>query len=57
MRRDRTDAGQGSGSRARTLGQPHAATTAALVERYPESGMLIAAQIGPKVAKGEMTWG
>ena len=34
-----------------------AATTAALVEAYPESGMLIAAQLGPKVAKGEMTWG
>lgn len=33
-----------------------AAATAALVESYPESGMLIAAQIGPKVAKGEMTW-
>ncbi len=34
-----------------------AATTATLVETYPESGMLIAATIGPKVAKGEMTWG
>lgn len=34
-----------------------AAVTAALVERYPSAGMLIAAQIGPKVAKGEMTWG
>lgn len=34
-----------------------AALTAALVERHPESGMLIAAQIGSKVAKGEMTWG
>lgn len=34
-----------------------ASTTAALVEAYPASGMLIAAQIGPKVAKGEMTWG
>lgn len=34
-----------------------AAVTAALIERYPNSGMLIAAQIGPKVAKGEMTWG
>ena len=33
------------------------AATAALVEAYPESGMLIAAQLGPKVAKGEMTWG
>lgn len=34
-----------------------ASTTAALVEAYPASGMLIAAQLGPKVAKGEMTWG
>ncbi|WP_239498563.1 MBL fold metallo-hydrolase [Microbacterium sp. PM5] len=34
-----------------------AAVTAALTERYPTSGMLIAAQIGPKVAKGEMSWG
>jgi len=34
-----------------------AATTAALIESYPDSGMLIAAQLGPKVAKGEMTWG
>lgn len=34
-----------------------AATTAALIEAYPASGMLIAAQLGPKVAKGEMTWG
>jgi len=34
-----------------------AATTAALIDAYPNSGMLIAAQIGPKVAKGEMTWG
>ena len=34
-----------------------AAVTAALIESYPNSGMLIAAQIGPKVAKGEMTWG
>ena len=34
-----------------------AAATQALVEQYPSSGMLIAAQIGPKVAKGEMTWG
>ncbi|MFE7835155.1 MBL fold metallo-hydrolase [Streptomyces sp. NPDC057474] len=31
--------------------------TKALVARYPESGMLIAAQLGAKVAKGEMTWG
>ncbi|MEV0221655.1 MBL fold metallo-hydrolase [Streptomyces sp. NPDC050704] len=34
-----------------------AALTEALVKRYPENGMLIAAQIGAKVAKGEMTWG
>jgi hypothetical protein len=33
------------------------AATDALVKLYPESGMLIAAQIGPKVAKGEMKWG
>ncbi|GAA4722290.1 MBL fold metallo-hydrolase [Phytohabitans rumicis] len=34
-----------------------AALTAALVARYPEHGMRIAAQIGAKVAKGEMAWG
>jgi len=34
-----------------------AALTEALVKRYPGNGMLIAAQIGAKVAKGEMTWG
>ncbi|POX54079.1 MBL fold metallo-hydrolase [Streptomyces sp. Ru72] len=34
-----------------------AALTDALVKRYPENGMLIAAQIGAKVAKGEMKWG
>jgi len=34
-----------------------AALTAALVSRYPGHGMLIAAQIGAKVAKGEMSWG
>jgi len=34
-----------------------AALTAALVARYPGHGMLIAAQIGAKVAKGEMSWG
>jgi glyoxylase-like metal-dependent hydrolase (beta-lactamase superfamily II) len=34
-----------------------AALTAALIERYPDNGMQIAAQIGAKVAKGEMTWG
>ena len=34
-----------------------AALTEALVARYPDNGMLIAAQIGAKVAKGEMKWG
>ncbi|WP_420823747.1 NAD(P)-binding domain-containing protein [Streptomyces torulosus] len=34
-----------------------AALTEALVARYPDNGMGIAAQIGAKVAKGEMTWG
>jgi glyoxylase-like metal-dependent hydrolase (beta-lactamase superfamily II) len=34
-----------------------AALTEALIARYPGHGMLIAAQIGAKVAKGEMTWG
>lgn len=34
-----------------------AALTEALVRRYPDHGMLIAAQIGAKVATGEMTWG
>jgi hypothetical protein len=34
-----------------------AALTDALVKRYPDHGMLIAAQIGAKVAKGEMKWG
>ncbi|WP_371574295.1 MBL fold metallo-hydrolase [Streptomyces sp. NBC_01314] len=33
------------------------ALTKALVARYPDCGMLIAAQLGAKVAKGEMTWG
>jgi glyoxylase-like metal-dependent hydrolase (beta-lactamase superfamily II) len=33
------------------------ALTEALVKRYPDHGMLIAAQIGAKVAKGEMSWG
>jgi glyoxylase-like metal-dependent hydrolase (beta-lactamase superfamily II) len=33
------------------------ALTKALIARYPEAGMLIAAQLGAKVAKGEMTWG
>lgn len=37
---------------------PDGATlTGALTGRYPEHGMLIAAQIGAKVAKGEMSWG
>jgi hypothetical protein len=34
-----------------------AALTDALIERYPDHCMLIAAQIGAKVAKGEMSWG
>ncbi|MEU5873564.1 MBL fold metallo-hydrolase [Glycomyces sp. NPDC047369] len=34
-----------------------AALTAALIDRYPGNGMQIAAQIGAKVAKGEMQWG
>jgi glyoxylase-like metal-dependent hydrolase (beta-lactamase superfamily II) len=34
-----------------------AALTAALVQRYPDNGMQIAAQIGAKVATGEMKWG
>jgi glyoxylase-like metal-dependent hydrolase (beta-lactamase superfamily II) len=34
-----------------------AALTAALIARYPDAGMLIAAQLGAKVAKGEMAWG
>lgn len=33
------------------------ALTNAMVALYPDSGMLIAAQIGAKVAKGEMSWG
>lgn len=31
--------------------------TEALTERYPDHGMIVAAVIGAKVAKGEMTWG
>ena len=27
------------------------------IARYPNAGMLIAAQLGAKVALGEMTWG
>ncbi|MFC4472642.1 MBL fold metallo-hydrolase [Streptomyces xiangluensis] len=34
-----------------------ASLTEALVKRYPDNGMVIAAQIGAKVAKGEMKWG
>jgi glyoxylase-like metal-dependent hydrolase (beta-lactamase superfamily II) len=34
-----------------------AAATAALLERHPTAGMVIAAQIGAKVLKGEMSWG
>jgi glyoxylase-like metal-dependent hydrolase (beta-lactamase superfamily II) len=34
-----------------------AALTDALVKRYPDNGMVIAAQIGVKVATGEMSWG
>ncbi|CAN5528579.1 MBL fold metallo-hydrolase [soil metagenome] len=33
------------------------ALTKALTARFPDAGMLIAAQIGAKVAKGEMSWG
>ena len=34
-----------------------ASLTEALVKRYPGHGMLIAAQIGAKVATGELSWG
>ncbi len=34
-----------------------ATLTESLVKRYPDHGMLIAAQIGAKVAIGEMSWG
>jgi glyoxylase-like metal-dependent hydrolase (beta-lactamase superfamily II) len=34
-----------------------AALTDALVRRFPGHGMLVAAQLGAKVVKGEMTWG
>ncbi|ALV31185.1 MBL fold metallo-hydrolase [Streptomyces sp. CdTB01] len=34
-----------------------AALNDALLKRFPDHGMLIAAQIGSKVAKGEMNWG
>jgi Metallo-beta-lactamase superfamily len=33
-----------------------AALTEALLERFPDHGMVIAAQIGARVAKGEMSW-
>ncbi|WP_017626221.1 MBL fold metallo-hydrolase [Nocardiopsis chromatogenes] len=33
------------------------ALTDAMVGLYPDAGMLIAAQLGAKVAKGEMSWG
>ncbi|MFC0542781.1 MBL fold metallo-hydrolase [Kutzneria chonburiensis] len=33
-----------------------AALTEALLERFPDHGMVIAAQIGARVAKGEMIW-
>jgi glyoxylase-like metal-dependent hydrolase (beta-lactamase superfamily II) len=34
-----------------------AAVTGELVRRYPDAQLLVAAQIGGKVAKGEMAWG
>jgi len=34
-----------------------ATATEALVAAYPKAGMQIAAQLGPKVVKGEMSWG
>ncbi|GIF23279.1 glyoxylase-like metal-dependent hydrolase (beta-lactamase superfamily II) [Actinoplanes tereljensis] len=40
-----------------SLAADGAALTEALVRRFPDHGMLIAAQIGAKVAKGEMSWG
>jgi hypothetical protein len=33
------------------------AVTGELVRRYPDAQLLVAAQIGGKVAKGEMAWG
>ena len=33
------------------------ALTKVMIDRYPDAGMLIAAQLGAKVVKGEMTWG
>jgi glyoxylase-like metal-dependent hydrolase (beta-lactamase superfamily II) len=39
-------------------GQPNGeAVTGELVRRYPDAQLLVAAQIGGKVAKGEMAWG
>jgi glyoxylase-like metal-dependent hydrolase (beta-lactamase superfamily II) len=34
-----------------------ASATDELLKAYPQAGMEIAAQLGPKVVKGEMTWG
>jgi len=34
-----------------------ASATEELLKAYPQAGMQIAAQLGPKVVKGEMTWG
>jgi glyoxylase-like metal-dependent hydrolase (beta-lactamase superfamily II) len=34
-----------------------ASATTELIERYPDAGMRIAAELGPKVVKGEMKWG
>jgi len=34
-----------------------ATATGALLAAYPQAGMQIAAQLGPKVVKGEMSWG
>ncbi len=34
-----------------------ASATDELLKAYPQAGMQIAAQLGPKVVKGEMTWG
>lgn len=33
------------------------AVIAAMMKRYPQAGLLVALQLGAKVAKGEMTWG
>jgi hypothetical protein len=34
-----------------------ASATDELLKAYPQAGMQIAAQLGPKVVKGEITWG